>query len=152
MSTRLGERDTTGGLNNPYGSLVLYLPLSMRPDQVHGRNAYWLRCRLEPRRKEQGMYTESPRIKQITAHVLGGTAWATHAVFVHNEPLGHSSGDPGQVFQLQHTPVLTLRPGEAVEVEEKRERRAGLCPLAEGGRFRHLDALRPPLFPGRGHR
>ena len=120
LSTRLGEKDTTGGLNNPYGSLVLYLPLSMRPDQVHGRNAYWLRCRLEPRRKEQGMYTESPRIKQITAHTLGGTAWATHAVFVHNEPLGNSSGDPGQVFQLQHIPVLTLRPGEAVEVEEKR--------------------------------
>jgi len=121
LSTRLGERDTTGGLNNPYGALVLYLPLSMRPDQVHGRTAYWVRCRLEPRRPEQGMYTESPRIKQIAAHVLGGTAWATHAVFVYNEPLGHSSGDPGHVFQLQHTPVLALRPGEAVEVEEKRD-------------------------------
>jgi predicted phage baseplate assembly protein len=66
------------------------------------------------------MYTESPRVKQITAHALGGTAWATHAVFVHNEPLGHSNGDPGQVFQLQHTPVLNLQPDEAVEVEEKR--------------------------------
>ena len=48
VSTRRGERDTTGGLNNPQGSLTLYLPLSMRPDQVHGRNAYWVRCRLEP--------------------------------------------------------------------------------------------------------
>ena len=121
MSTRLGEKDTTGGLNNPRGSLVLYLPLSMKPDQVHGRNAHWLRCRLEQRRAEQGMYTESPRIKEIAAYALGGTVWATHAVFVRDEQLGHSNGEPGQVFHLQHAPALALRPGETVEVEEKRE-------------------------------
>jgi predicted phage baseplate assembly protein len=121
MSTRLGEKDTTGGLNNPYGSLVLYLPLSMKPDQVHGRSAYWLRCRLEQRRTEQGMYTESPRIKEINAYALGGTVWATHAVFVHGEMLGQSSGEPGQIFHLQHAPALALRQSETVEVEEKRE-------------------------------
>ncbi len=120
-STRLGEKDTTGGLNNPYGSLVLYLPLSMKPDQVHGRNAYWLRCRLEQRSPEQGMYTESPRIKEIAAYVLGGTVWATHAVFVRDELLGHSNGEPGQVFHLQHAPVLAPRSGETVEIEEKRD-------------------------------
>ncbi|MBN1140141.1 MAG: putative baseplate assembly protein [Anaerolineae bacterium] len=121
LSTRLGEKDTTGGLNNPYGSLVLYLPLSMKPDQVHGRNAYWLRCRLEQRRAEQGMYTESPRIREIAAYALGGTVWATHAVFVRDELLGYSNGEPGQVFHLHHAPTLALREGETVQVEEKRE-------------------------------
>lgn len=118
-SIRRGEKDTTGGLNNPRGSLVLYLPLSMRPDQVHGRTAYWLRCRLEPRREGQGMYTESPRIRNIAAHVLGGTAKASHAVIVRNELLGHSDGEPHQVYHLQHAPVLALQSGETVEVEEE---------------------------------
>jgi predicted phage baseplate assembly protein len=121
LSTRRGEKDTTGGLNNPQGSLTLYLPLSMRPDQVHGRSAYWVRCRLEPRREEQGMYSESPRVKSIAAYVLGGTIWATHAIIVRGEQLGISNGEPGQVFYLQHAPILALRSGETVEVEEKRD-------------------------------
>lgn len=121
LSTRLGEKDTTGGLNNTSGSLVLYLPLAMKPDQIHGRNAYWLRCRIEQRRPEQGMYTESPRIKQIAVYALGGTVWATHAVFVPDEQLGHSNGEPGQMFHLQHAPTLALRPDETIEVEEKRD-------------------------------
>ena len=120
-STRTGEKDTTGGLNNPRGSLTLYLPLSMRPDAVFGRAACWVRCRVEQRRKEQGMYTESPRIKTVAAYTLGATTPATHAVFAHDEILGQSSGEPGQVFHLQHTPALAPQPGEAVEVEEKRE-------------------------------
>ena len=119
-STRPDERDTTGGLNNAEGQLVLYLPLSMKPDQVHGRDAYWVRCRFEPRRPEQGMYTESPRIRHIEAYTLGATTPATHAVVVRGEMLGRSNGDPGQVFHLEHAPVLELQAGETVEVEEKR--------------------------------
>ncbi|MBA3533209.1 MAG: putative baseplate assembly protein [Ardenticatenales bacterium] len=118
LSTRPGEKDTTGGLNNPEGSLVLYLPLTMKPDQLHGRSAYWVRCRLEPRRKEQGMYTESPRIKNVAAHALGGTVTATHAVLVEDELLGESDGEPGQIFRLTHSPILGLREGETIEVEE----------------------------------
>jgi predicted phage baseplate assembly protein len=121
LSMRPGERDTTGGLNNPHGSLTLYLPLSMRPGQVHGRNAYWLRCRLEPRSKEQGMYAKSPRIQNVTAYALGATGRATHAVVIRAEELGRSDGDPGQTFQVRNVPVLALRSGETVEVEEKRE-------------------------------
>jgi predicted phage baseplate assembly protein len=119
-SSRRGERDTTGGLNNPSGFLTLYLPLSMRPDQVHGREAYWVRCRLEPRREEQGMYKESPRVRSIQAHVLGGTTWVTHAQIVRDEHLGFSDGEPGQVTSLQNAPVLALRAGETVEVEERK--------------------------------
>lgn len=119
LSTRPGEKDTTGGLNNPEGKLVLYLPLSLRPDQVYGRSAYWLRCRVEQRRPEQGMYTESPRILDIRASTLGATTRATHAVIVRDELLGRSNGDPSQTFRLQNTPVLALQPGEIVEIEEK---------------------------------
>ncbi|GIK37856.1 MAG: putative baseplate assembly protein [Chloroflexota bacterium] len=119
LSTRPGEKDTTGGLNNPEGKLVLYLPLSLRPDQVYGRNAFWLRCRVEQRRPEQGMYTESPRILDVKAYTLGAATRATHAVIVRDEVLGRSNGDPGQIFRLQNTPVLALQPGETVEIEEK---------------------------------
>jgi predicted phage baseplate assembly protein len=120
-STRSGEQDTTGGLNNPEGSLVLYLPLAMKPSQVNGRTAYWLRCRIEQRRPEQGMYAESPRLVTVGAHSLGAATRATHAVGVLEEMLGRSNGDPGQIYHLLNTPVLDLRPGETVEVEEKRE-------------------------------
>ena len=119
-STRQGEKDTTGGLNNPRGSLVLYLPLGMRPDQVYGRSALWVRCRLEPRRPEQGMYTESPRVSDVVAHTLGAAVPATHAVIVEDEILGRSDGEPGQTFLLEYAPILALQDGETVEVEEKR--------------------------------
>ena len=121
LGTRHGEKDTTGGLNNARGRLVLYLPLTMRPDQVHGRNAYWVRCRLEPRREGQGMYTQSPRIRGIRPFALGGTVWATHAVIVRDEVLGYSDGEPGQTFYLEHRPILALREDETMDVEEVRD-------------------------------
>jgi predicted phage baseplate assembly protein len=138
-STRLGEKDSTGGLNNPSGSLTLYLPLDMRPDQLHGRNAYWLRCRLEPRRPEQGMYTESPRVKNITAHTLGATVPATHAVIVENEILNRSDGEAGQSYHLEYAPVLALREGETVEVEEMRHGELGFVPWQSVRDFSHSD-------------
>lgn len=117
-SNRLNERDTTGGLNNPLGSLVLYLPLKMKADKVNNLNGYWLRCRFEPRRTEQGRYSESPRILRITAYSLGATVPATHAIFVYGEEVGLSKGEAGQLFKLRHAPVLSLMPGETVEVED----------------------------------
>ncbi len=117
-STRFGERDTTGGLNNEYGFLTLYMPLDMRSDIVQGREAYWVRCRYMPRSPEQGLYTESPRLIGVQASVLGGSAWASHAVAVKDEFLGESSGEPGQSFQLRHAPVLSLAQDEQLEVEE----------------------------------
>jgi len=119
VSGRKGEKDSTGGLNNPHGSLVLHLPLEFAVNQVHDRSAYWLRCRLEQRSPEQGAYDESPRVRGIEAHVLGAKAWATHAIVVQDEVLGMSIGEPSQVFRLQHVPVLSLRSDETVEVEER---------------------------------
>lgn len=121
VSSRPGERDTTGGLNNPEGSLVLYLPLNARPDVVHGRTAYWVRCRLEQRRPEQGMYSQSPRVLDVRAFAIGATTPATHATIEYEEMLGRSSGEPGQTFQLEHRPVLALDEDEYVEVEEMRD-------------------------------
>ncbi len=141
-STRPGEKDTTGGLNNPKGSLVLYLPLGMRPDQpsqVGGRSATWVRCRLEPRRPEQGMYTESPRVTSLTAHTLGATVPATHAVIVEDEVLGRSDGEPGQTFQLEYAPILALQEGETVEVEEKRHGEIVFVPWQSVPDFAHSD-------------
>ncbi|MGD8465398.1 MAG: putative baseplate assembly protein [Anaerolineae bacterium] len=119
-SERLGEKETTGGLNNERGQVVLYLPLEMRPDQVHGRQGYWLRCRIEQERPEQGMYTESPRVKSVAAQALGAQVPATHAVIVEHEVLGRSSGEPNQAYQLEQTPLLALQPGETLEIEENR--------------------------------
>jgi predicted phage baseplate assembly protein len=115
------ERDTTGGLNNASGSLVLYLPLRFAPAQVQGRSALWVRGRLEQRRPEQGMYKQSPRVTNVTAYSLGATTPATHAVLVHDEVLGVSKGEPGQTYKLQNAPVLMPREGETVEIEEKRD-------------------------------
>lgn len=120
-STRTGEKDTTGGLNNARGKLVLYLPLIHQPDEVQGKRAYWVRCRFDQRRPEQGTYTQSPRIRRVHAHTLGGTVWATHAVVQADEQVGQSNGEPGQVFKLQHAPVLEPGEGETVEVEELRD-------------------------------
>lgn len=116
-----GEKDTTGGLNNEQGNLVLYLPLNAAPGLLYGLSAFWLRCRIEQRNALQGMYSESPRLKKIEAFSLGGTTLTMHSIRVEAEKLGNSNGEPGQSFVVKHTPVLTLVSGETVEVEETRE-------------------------------
>jgi len=138
-STRNDEKDTTGGLNNPEGSITFYLPLDFKPDQVHGRNGYWLRCRLEQRRKEQGMYSQSPRITNVSVYSLGATTHATHAVNAINEELGDSEGEPSQIFKLLNSPVLELTDGETVEVEERRDSEIVFIPWQRVDDFSHSD-------------
>ena len=138
-SIRQGEKDTTGGLNNSEGHLVLYLPLNMRPNQVYGRSAYWVRCRLEQRHPEQGMYTESPRVIDVTAHALGAAGPSTHAVIVEDEVLGHSDGEPGQSFDLEYAPILRLQESETVAVEEKRHGEMVLVPWQHVEDFSRSD-------------
>ncbi|HEX2981254.1 MAG TPA: putative baseplate assembly protein [Anaerolineaceae bacterium] len=113
-----GEKDTTGGLNNPSGELVFYLPMNARPDVVHGQNAYWLRCRYETRESSQGHYTASPRLENVVVTTIGVTVPSTHARIVDEEVLGTSNGEPGQTFTLLNSPVLGLGPHETLEVEE----------------------------------
>lgn len=114
------EKDTTGGLNNPTGSLVFHLPIGAHSDAVHGQLAYWLRCRYEQRNEMQGYYTASPRILDVSVVTTGVTVPATHSQVVENEILGSSDGEPGQEFHLQFSPVLALQEHETLEVEEKR--------------------------------
>lgn len=139
LSNLPDERDTTGGLNNPAGHLTLYLPLNFKADAVHGRPAFWLRCRLEQRRPEQGMYTQSPRVTDVQAYALGATTTATHAVNVIGEFLGTSTGEPGQTYRLQHAPVLALRDDETLEVEEIVERELVFVPWQRVDDFAQSD-------------
>jgi predicted phage baseplate assembly protein len=138
-SPRPDEKDTTGGLNNPRGRLVLYLPLAMRPDQVNGREGYWVRCRFEQRRAEQGKYSESPRILNVEAYALGATTLATHAVIIRNEVLGVSNGEPNQLFGLRHAPILDLRSGETLHVEESRHGETVFAPWRRVADFSDSD-------------
>jgi len=114
------EKDTTGGLNNEEGFLVLYLPLSFMPEDLYGLKAFWIRCKIEQRNALQGMYAVSPRVKSIEPYSLGGTVYGTHSVRIEEEVLGTSIGEPGQSFSLANSPVLTLLPGETLEVETTR--------------------------------
>jgi predicted phage baseplate assembly protein len=121
LSNFEGEKDTTGGLNNPEGQLVLYLPLTFKPASLYGLEAFWLRCRIEQRNPLQGMYSETPRIKKIEAFTLGATIPAMHSTRVEGEILGVSSGEPGQSFTLSYSPVLSLAAEEKLEVQETRD-------------------------------
>jgi predicted phage baseplate assembly protein len=135
-----GEKDTTGGLNNSRGQLIFYLPLTFQAAAVHGRTAFWLRCRLEQRRLEQGMYTQSPRVLGVEASTLGAATRASHAVVVREEILGRTQGTAGQAFRMQHTPVLALRPEvETVEVEELRQGELVFVPWEEVVDFSQSD-------------
>jgi predicted phage baseplate assembly protein len=134
-----GEKDTTGGLNNERGEITFYLPSGLRPDQVYGRNAFWVRCRFEPRRPEQGRYTESPRITNVEAYALGATTNAIHAVYTYFEDLGTSNGDPGQSYQLAFSPVLDLADDEVVEVEELRDGQVVYIPWQRVKEFSKSD-------------
>lgn len=121
------ERDTTGGFRNPEGSLTLYLPLDMPGVDLRGitnsennQGLYWLRCQyvVDPVRPNN-TYTGTPEIKEIRAEVLASTVRATNAVFVTNEELGRSNGDPGQSFKLKYDKILDFGDDEWVEVEER---------------------------------
>lgn len=114
-----GERDSTGGLNNPTGQIHFHLPMQARLDDVQGISAFWLRCRFEQRRSAQGTFTRSPRIKGVQAFSLGATVSATNALLIQNEPLGATSGDPGQSFQLLNAPILQPAADEVLEIEER---------------------------------
>lgn len=138
-SSRPGEKDSTGGLNNATGQLVLYLPLTLLPDQVHGHTAFWVRCRYEQRRREQGRYTETPRIHAIEGFVLGATTPATHARYAYNELLGTGNGEPSQTFYLRHNPVLPLDTEEAVQVEERQGSEVVFASWTATGDFSRAD-------------
>jgi predicted phage baseplate assembly protein len=96
--------DTTSGFNLS-GLVQLSVP-AMARRTLHGRSAYWLRCRVTAARPTPGGYELSPLLRRLTVESWGGTTSARHATTVRNFQLGVSDGTPGQTFRVPHTPVL----------------------------------------------
>ena len=107
------DRDESGGLNRP-GDVVLHVPGGHQMSVINSERAGWLRCRLIEAESGQPTYTESPRIRSISAFTIGGTTRIVHAEVVRDEQIGRSDGTPGQRFSLQHHPVV---PWDDVERE-----------------------------------
>jgi len=108
------EEDGTGGMSWS-GEIRLHLPV-MAQREVNGVPAHWIRCELVTPGEDQLPYDTAPVLTQVGTATWGGTVNAYHATEVVNEPLGRSDGSPGQVYRLQHTPVLPRQEDERVEI------------------------------------
>ena len=80
------------------------------------QRAFWLRCRVQEAEREDRNYDISPSLSNVVATSWGGSAWATHASAVREEVLGRSDGSPGQILQVEHTPLLRRAAHEVIEV------------------------------------
>jgi predicted phage baseplate assembly protein len=113
--------DTTGGFNFGAGTIRLELPRESAVRAIAGKRMHWLRCRLDERTRSGATgatYTHPPEVFEISAAPIGAMLAATHSVTERLEAIGESDGTPGAVFQLRHHPVLSLLPGECLEVRE----------------------------------
>lgn len=99
------ERDETGGLNRP-GYVIVDVPRGHASTSFCGISGGWLRCRVVPPAIGQPAYQQSPRVLEIVAGTIGGTASAVNAELVDREVVGVSDGTPGQRFPLRHAPVV----------------------------------------------
>ena len=108
------EQDTTGGLSWA-GQVRLHLPRLARTE-VNGVEAYWVRCQVVAADEGRRPYATSPIIRNVRALTWGATVDAMEAAEVTAEPLGRSDGSPGQVFRLEHAPVLPRMDEERVEL------------------------------------
>ncbi len=108
------EQDTTGGLSWT-GQVRIHLPQMARSD-VNGVEAYWVRCQVIAAEQGRRAYATSPIIRNVRALTWGATVDAMHATEVQAEPLGRSDGSPGQVFSLEHAPVLPRMKEERVVI------------------------------------
>ncbi|MCU0476306.1 MAG: putative baseplate assembly protein [Anaerolineae bacterium] len=116
------DEDTTLGLNTP-GLVRLHLP-AMRRTARNDQSAYWVRCRLDMTDTDS-RYNVSPRIRKVSVAAWGGTVGATNVTTVREEVIGRSDGSPGQVFYLEHKPILARSAGEYLTIrrEDGREER-----------------------------
>jgi predicted phage baseplate assembly protein len=99
------ERDDTGGLNKP-GDVIVHVPASHVASVLDQERAGWLRAVVTQAHPGQPQYSSSPRIDDLTAFTVGGTATVSHSKTVEREILGTSSGAPGQRLKVKETPVL----------------------------------------------
>jgi predicted phage baseplate assembly protein len=108
------ELDSTGGMSFT-GQVRMHLPVMAR-SEINGVEAYWVRCQVTPTREDQRPYATSPILKRIDLVTWGATVIASHATETANEALGRSDGSPGQVFHLEHVPILPRHEDEKVEI------------------------------------
>lgn len=101
--------DSTGGLNRT-GDVVLLLPATHAASVISQIRAGWLRCRVVEADEGYPRYTASPTVHRATASTVGGVTEVVHARTVTDEVIGLSEGVPGQVFTLQHAPVVAGPP------------------------------------------
>jgi predicted phage baseplate assembly protein len=114
------DRDETGGFNKD-GDVVLHVPEGHTTSILAKERAGWLRCRLVEPLPGQPTYTAPPRILDVTAFTVGGTAPMVHAETRHRETLGTSDGTAGQRFELQRRPVLAADTPGTMEVRTDAE-------------------------------
>ena len=100
--------DETGGFALGPGAITVEMPEQSAPAVIDGHDLHWLRCRGAGR----------PALAGLRAFVVGATVPAVHAAAVIEESLGISEGVAGVAYPLKHRPVLTLEPGETLEVRE----------------------------------
>jgi predicted phage baseplate assembly protein len=116
------DGDGTGGLSWS-GQIKVHLPAGMAPSTRSTRTgevtAHWVRIQVVDAGEDQEPYEVSPEIRKVEAVSWGGTVPATHAAAIVNEVLGRSDGSPGQVYQLERSPILERRPGETVQVYDR---------------------------------
>lgn len=100
------EKDGTGGFNRD-GDIVLRVP-AMVEAEFSGRRGFWVRCVVI---KGEHRYHVAPEIERKW-HIesRGATVLVRHAVTVHDEVLGTSTGEPGQTFPMLNTPLLARDP------------------------------------------
>ncbi|WP_315098954.1 putative baseplate assembly protein, partial [uncultured Cellulomonas sp.] len=103
------DSDGTGGLNRP-GDVVLHVPPTHTASVLADRRAGWLRCRVVEPDADYPPYGASPTVREADAFTIGGTVEAVHAQTITDEVLGLSEGVHGQVFPLEHRPVVAGRP------------------------------------------
>ena len=99
------DSDGTGGLNRP-GDVVLHVPPTHAASVLADRRAGWLRCRVVLPDTDYPPYSASPTVREASAFTIGGTVAAEHSETVTDEVLGLSEGVHGQVFPLEHRPVV----------------------------------------------
>ncbi|PBC81202.1 putative baseplate assembly protein [Streptomyces sp. 2224.1] len=111
------EEDSTGGLNRP-GEVVLHVPAGHLVSRVGRADAAWLRCRVVEAAPGQPFYSASPTVRAASAFTIGGTTRVAHAEVVRDEPLGESTGVPGQRLRLAQAPVVADRPPLRLEISD----------------------------------
>lgn len=108
------EQDETGGFNQS-GRILLRLP-ALAEREFQNRDGYWIRCRVVEPEVEGTNYEQTPRIQNVEVSSWGGSVRAMHASVIREEVLGRADGSPGQVFQLEHAPLLRRQAEETLQV------------------------------------